>query len=49
MHHKSPVLIESNPLVFTAKLYDAYFGNAKGVAPPPSAVEDGAMTNAGEG
>ena len=30
MHHQSRVLIEDNPPVFSAELYDAYFENAKG-------------------
>ena len=41
-------------MVFSAKLNDSYFGNAKGggaVAPTPTpcAVEDGEMASAGEG
>ena len=40
-------------MVFSAKLYYAYFGNAKGVATtprlPPCAVEDDEMASAGEG
>ena len=36
MRHHLRALIEGNPLVFSAKLYDAYFGNVKGgVAPSP--------------
>ena len=38
-HHHSWVLIEGNPLFFSAKLYDTYFGNAKeGSHPPPPLV-----------
>ena len=35
---------------FSAKFYDACFGNAKGGShPPPCAAEDGEMASAGEG
>ena len=38
-------------MFFSSKLYDAYFGKAKGGSPPspPCAVEDGEVVSAGEG
>ena len=48
---QSRVLGESNLQVFSAKLYDASFGNAKGVGrtPPPCPTEGGETPYPGEG
>ena len=35
IYHQSRDLVKSNPLVFSAKLYDAPLSNARGVAQPP--------------
>ena len=35
MYPQSPVLVENNPLVSFAKLYDAKFPNARGLHQPP--------------
>ena len=50
LYHQSRDLVESNPLLFSAKLYDAPFSNARGGRTnPPCMGEDGKTPFTGEG